>query len=128
LKGLRPLLSVSSQIYGHLCVWKSPLNSKLIGNTDLFTLDMGSFKKNTPFPFTFPKRCSLSFYIILLLITACYYYMLVLTKYHWNIYFQNKMPSKYVLKNTRSVTHFVWQTFFHWISRFCQMKNNKYIH
>ena len=28
------LCSLSSQIYGHLCVWKSPLNSKLLGNTD----------------------------------------------------------------------------------------------
>ena len=24
----------SSQIYGHLCIWKSPLNFKLLGNTD----------------------------------------------------------------------------------------------
>jgi hypothetical protein len=80
-----------------------------------------SLKKITPFLFTFPKRCSLSFYILLLLTTVCYYYMLVPTKYHWNIYFQKKMPSKYVVKNTRSVTHFVWQTFFHWI-----LSNKKY--
>jgi hypothetical protein len=31
-------------------------------------------------------------------------------KYHWNISFQKKLPSKYVVKNARSVTHFVWQT------------------
>ena len=55
--------------------------------------------------------------------------MLVTTKYHWNISFQKKkMSSKYVVKNASSVTHFVWQTFFHWISRVCQIKNIKYIH
>jgi hypothetical protein len=45
----------------------------------------------------------------LLLMKVCYYYMLVPTKYHWNISFQEKLPSKYVVKNARSVTHFVWQ-------------------
>jgi hypothetical protein len=44
-------------------------------------------------------------------IQVCYYYMLLPTRYHWNISFQNKLPSKYVAKNARSVTHFVWQTF-----------------
>jgi hypothetical protein len=38
---------------------------------------------------------------------------------HWK-----KLQSKYVVKNARSVaTHFVWQTFFHWISRVCQIRN-----
>jgi hypothetical protein len=53
--------------------------------------------------------------------------MLVSTKYHWNISFQKKLPSKYVVKNARSVTNFVWQLFFQWISRVCQIKNIKYI-
>jgi hypothetical protein len=65
----------------------------------------------TPFPFNFPSLCSLSFYILLLLITEYYYHMLVFTKYHWNISFQKEFPVKYVVKNARSVTHFVWQTF-----------------
>jgi hypothetical protein len=52
--------------------------------------------------------------------------MIVSTKYHWNISFKNKLPWKYVVKNARSVTHFVWQTFFQWISRVCQIKKNKY--
>ena len=38
--------------------------------------------------------------------------MLVPTKYYWNISFQKKSSSKYVVKNARSVTHFVRQTFF----------------
>jgi hypothetical protein len=39
---------------------------------------------------------------------VCCYYMIVPTKYHWNISFQKKLSSKYV----RSVTHFVLQAFF----------------
>ena len=53
--------------------------------------------------------CSLYLYILLLLITVCYYYMHVSTKYHWNISFQKKLPLKYVVKKAKSVTHFVWQ-------------------
>jgi hypothetical protein len=48
----------------------------------------------------------------LLLIKVCYYYMLVHSKFHWYISFQKKLPSKYVVKNARSVRHFMWQTFF----------------
>ena len=125
--GDNSIISVFSNIWSFVCL-KIPPQFQASWQHRLFTLDMGSLKKITPFPFTFPKRCSLSFYILLLLITVCYYYMLVPTKYHWNIYFQKKMPSKYVVKNTRtrSARHFVWQTFFHWISRFCQIKNIKY--
>ena len=56
-----------------------------------------------------------------------YYYMIVPTKYHWNISLK-KIQSKDVVKNARNATHFVWQTFFHWISRVCQIRNIKYIH
>jgi hypothetical protein len=37
--------------------------------------------------------------------------MPVPTKYHWNIYFQKIFSSKYVVKNARNVTQFVWQPF-----------------
>ena len=40
--------------------------------------------------------------------TVCYY-MPVPTTYHWNISFQKKCSSKYVVKNARNVTQFVWQ-------------------
>jgi hypothetical protein len=42
---------------------------------------------------------------------VCYYYLPVPTKYHWNIFFQKKCSSKYVVKNARNVTQFVWQPF-----------------
>jgi len=55
--------------------------------------------------------------------------MLAPTKYHWNISFQQKLSSKYKVKNANSVTHFgVTIFFFHWISRVYQIKNSKYIH
>ena len=36
------------------------------------------------------------------------------TRQHYHQHMLSKIP--------RSVTHFVWQTFFHWISRVCQIK------
>ena len=42
---------------------------------------------------------------------VCHYYMPMPTKYHWNISFQKKCSSKYVVKNARNVTQFVWQPF-----------------
>jgi hypothetical protein len=42
---------------------------------------------------------------------VCYYYMPVPTKYHWNISFQKKCSSNYVVKNARNVKQFVWQPF-----------------
>jgi hypothetical protein len=56
---------------------------------------------------------------------VCYYYMLVPTKYHWNISFQKKCSSKYVVKNARNVTQFV-TTFFYWMGNF-QMHRWSYI-
>ena len=43
--------------------------------------------------------------------SVCYFYMPVPTKYHWNICFQKKCSSKFVVKNARNVTQFVWQPF-----------------
>jgi hypothetical protein len=54
---------------------------------------------------------------------VCNYYMLVPTKYHWNISFQKTLSSKYVVKNAKSVTHFLCdKLFFHWILMLCQIK------
>jgi hypothetical protein len=48
--------------------------------------------------------------------------MPVPTKYHWNISFQKKCSSKYVVKNTRNVTQFVWQPFSIEFQRFVKKK------
>jgi hypothetical protein len=58
---------------------------------------------------------------------VCYYYMPVPTKYHWNISFQKKCSSKYVVKNDRNVTQFVWQPFSIEFQGFVK-KRIKYIH
>ena len=119
---------MSSQIYGHLCIWKSTLNSKLLGNTDcLHWIWTVLIKKWRLSLLTFHSCVPCLFYILLLPITEYYYHILVSTKYHWNISFPKKFPAKYVVKKDRSVTHFVWQTFFHLISSVCQIKNIKYI-
>jgi hypothetical protein len=54
---------------------------------------------------------------------VCYYYMPVPTKYHWNNSFQKICSSKYVVKNARNVTQFVWQPFSIY-SRVCKKKKN----
>jgi hypothetical protein len=59
---------------------------------------------------------------------VCYYYMPVPTKYHWNISFQNFFSSKYVVKNARNVTQFVWQTFSIEFQGFVKKKRIEYIH
>ena len=58
---------------------------------------------------------------------VCYYYMPVPIKYHWNISFQKKWSSKYVVKNARNVTQFVWQPFSIEFQGFVK-KKIKYIH
>jgi hypothetical protein len=58
---------------------------------------------------------------------VCYYYMPMPTTYHWNISFQNKCSSKYVVKNARNVTQFVWQPFSIEFQGFVK-KGIKYIH
>ena len=67
--------------------------------------------KNDSFSF-YPSKAVL---LVFLYLIAANYSVLLLhvcarKKYHWNISFQKKLPSKYVVKNARSVTHFVWQT------------------
>jgi hypothetical protein len=57
---------------------------------------------------------------------VCYYYMPVPTRYHWNISFQKKCSSKYVVKNARNVTQFVWQPFSIEFQGFVQKELNIY--
>ena len=117
---------MSFQIYGHLCIWKFPLNSKLLGDKDCLHWIWPVKKKWLLFllPFHCYVPCIFISYCCLCQCQAvCYYYMPVPTKYHWNISFQKKFS----LKNARNVTQFVWLTFFYWISRVCQ-KKIKYMH
>jgi hypothetical protein len=48
---------------------------------------------------------------------VCFYYMPVPTKYHWNISFQKKCSSKYVVKNARNITQFWFRLFFSCLRR-----------
>ena len=104
--------------YMVICAFENPSKIPSILATQIVYIGYGQFKKNDSL-FLLPfHSCALVvfinvfFCILLLLITVCCYYMLVPTKYQWNISFLKKLPSKYVVKNARSVTHFVKQTFF----------------
>jgi hypothetical protein len=83
----------------------------------LFTLDMASYK-NDCFSFYLSHSCApcppcifISYCCLCQCQAVCYYYMPLSTKYHWNISFQKKCSSKYVVKNARNATQFVWQSF-----------------
>ena len=73
-----------------------PLNSKLLGNTDLFTLDMGSLRKEYPLSFYLSKAVLLVF----LYFIAANNSVLLLYAYAHEIslkyLFPEKMSSKYV--------------------------------
>ena len=74
--GDNSVISVFSNIWSSVRL-KIPPQFQASWQHILRTLDMGSLKKITPFPFIFPKRCSLSFkYFIaannsVLLVYAC---------------------------------------------------------
>ena len=122
---------MSSQLYDDLCVWKFPLNSKLLGDKDCLHWIWPVKKKWLLFPLHFHScaPCIFISYCCLCQCQAvCYYCMPVPTKCHWNISFQKKCSSKYVVKNARNVTQFVWQPFSIEFQGFVKKKRIKYIH
>ena len=96
--------------------------------TKIVYIGYGQLKKMTPFPFTFPAFIFISYCCLCQCQAVCYYYMPVSTKYHWNISFPKFFSSKYVVKNARKVTQFVWQTFSIEFQGFVKKKRIKYIH
>ena len=101
----------------------------------LFPLDMGSLK----------NKDSFSFYLsiaVLLVFCCCFFLYIIAANKQCviiiclcpqninEISLSRKNCHRNMLSNMPRVylTHFAWQTFFHWISRVCQIKNIKYIH
>jgi hypothetical protein len=62
-----------------ICAFENPPSIPSFLITQIVYIGYGQFKKMTPFPFTFLELCYLSLYILLLLITLCYYYMRIAT-------------------------------------------------
>jgi hypothetical protein len=109
--GDNSIFSVFSNIWSSVHLKMSP-QFQASSWQRLLTLDMASYKKWLLFllPFHSCAPCIFISYCCLCQCQAvCYCYMPVPTKYHWNISFQNKCSSKYVVKNARNVTQFVWQ-------------------
>ena len=63
----RTLFSVSSQIYDHLCIWKFPLNSKLLGDKECLHW-IWPVKKNDSFSFCL----SIAMRLVFLYLIAAY--------------------------------------------------------
>ena len=108
-------LGYGRQLYFH-CLFTSafenpPLNSKLLGNTDCLHW-IWAVKKNDSFSFYLSIAVLLIIYILMLLIKVCYYYMLMPTKYHWNISFQKTLPSKYIWLKMPGVKHILCDKLF----------------
>ena len=115
---------MSSQIYGHLCIWKFPLNSKLLGDKDCLHW-IWPVKKNDSF------YLSIAMLLVFLYLIAAYasvrQCVIIICRCPQNIIEISHARKKISFKNARNVTQFVWLTFFYWISRVCQ-KKIKYIH
>jgi hypothetical protein len=113
--GDNSIFSVFSNIWSSVRL-KIHLNSKLLGDKDCLHWIWPVKKKMTPFPFTFPWLCSLYFYILLLLMPVSGNVLLfIICRCLQNIIeislSRKKCSSKYVVKNARNVTQFVWQPF-----------------
>ena len=119
MKDINKILAKKSEKNPHFCENMSPCHA--------FTSPSCSLREKSSLPI-FCKcgepwaPCIFISYCCLCQCQAvCYYYMPVPTKYHWNISFQKKCSSKYVVKNARNVTQFVWQPFSIY-SRVCERK------
>ena len=100
--------------YMIICAFENPPSIPNFLVTKIVYIGYGQLKKWLLFllPFHSCAPCIFIFYCCLCQCQAvCYYYMPVPTKYRWNISFQKKCSSKFVVKNARNVTQFVWQPF-----------------
>ena len=113
---------MSSQLYDHLCVWKFPLNAKLLGDKDCLHW-IWPVKKNTPFPFTFPYLCSLYFYILLLIMPVPDSVLLLYGLAHkisLKYLFPENMFIEICCQKCQKCNTICVTTFFYWISRVCK--------
>ena len=121
---------MSSQIYDHLCVWKFPLNSKLLGDKDCIHW-IWPVKKDGSFSF----YLSIAVLLVFLYLIAAYASVrqCVIIIYH-----AHKISLKYIFpakifieiccQKCQKCNPICVTTFFYWISRVCQKKKIKYIH
>ena len=100
-----------------ICAFENPPQFHASWWQRLFTLDMATSQLKKWLIFLLPfHSCApcifISYCCVCQCQAVCYYYMPEPTKYHWNISFQKKCSSaKYVVKNAKNVTQFVWQPF-----------------
>ena len=123
---------MSSQIYDHLCVWKFPLNSKLLGDKDCLHWIWPVKKKWLLFllPFHSCAPCIFIFYCCLCQCQAvCYYYNLYAGAHKISLkyLFPEKMFIEICCQKWQKCNIICVTTFFYWISRVCP-KKFKYIH
>ena len=119
------LFSVSSQIYDHLCVWKFPLNSKLLGDKDCLHW-IWPVKTNDSFSFYLSIAVLLVFLYLIAAYASVRQCVIIICRCSQNISFQKKCSSKFVVKNDRNVIQFVWQPFSIKFQGFVKKKLNIY--
>ena len=119
---------MSSQIYDHLCVWKLPLNSKLLGDKDCLHW-IWPVKKNDSFSFYLSiavlLQASLYFYILLLLMPVSGSVLLLYAVAHkisLKYLFPEKMFIEVCCQKCQKCNTICVTTFFYWISRVCKKK------
>ena len=121
---------MSSQIYDHLCVWKFPLNSKLLGDKDCLHWIL-PVKKNDYFSFYLSIAVLLVFLYLIAAYASIRPCVIIICRCPQNIIeislSRTNCSSKCVFKNARNVTQFVWQPFSIEFQEFVK-KQIKYMH
>ena len=121
---------MSSQIYDHLCVWKFPLNSKLLGDKDCLHW-IWPVKKNDSFSFYLSIAVLLVFLYLIAAYTSVRQCVIIICRCPQDIIeislSRKKCSSKYAVKNAINVIQFGWQPFSSEFQGFVQ-KKIKYMH
>ena len=121
------LFSVSSQIYDHLCVWKFPLNSKLLGDKDCLHW-IWPVKKNDSFSFYLSIVVLLVFLYLIAAYASVRQSVIIICRCPQNIIEISLSRKKYsYVKNAWNVIQFVWQLFSIEFQGYVK-KKIKYIH
>ena len=113
-----------------ICAFENPPSIPSFLVTKIVYIGYGQLKKNDSFSFYLSIAVLLVFLYLIAAYASVRRCVLLYAGAHkisLKYLFPEKCSSKYVVKNARNVTQFVWQTFFYWISRVCQ-KKFKYIH
>ena len=121
---------MSSQIYDHLCIWKFPLNSKLLGDKDCLHW-IWPVKKHDSFSFYLSIAVLLGFVYLIAAYASVRQCVIIICRCPQHIIeisLSRKMFIEICCQKCQKCNTICVTTFFYWISRVCNFFFIKYIH